>query len=189
MISSFITINKSLFNETIKILHCKEEVVKIKLFKTFCKTLDNEKTINNTYYFEYNSEKYVFRKSGLIFISLRLGLHEINPIFVKMIPKIFVNLHNNLGFISGKKKRAFYFIGMCGDKLIFADPHLNQKIEDDEINFPTYSVNDLFLTNIKELSSQITIGVSINTNEDLKQFMLDMEWFNQICPGFITYKE
>ena len=78
---------------------------------------------------------------------------------------------------------------MSGDKLIFADPHFNQNLEEDEINFPTYLVNDLFLISIKELCSQITIGVGINSKEELEQFILDMQWFNQICPGLIEYKE
>ncbi len=78
---------------------------------------------------------------------------------------------------------------MYGDKLIFADPHLNQKIEQDEINFPTYSVNDLFLMSVKELSSEITIGVAIFSKQDFEQFFLDINWFAQICPGIIRYQE
>ena len=188
MISCFLKINKTLFSESIKILHFKEGIVyKKKLFKNFCK-IDNQE-INNEKYIEYNSEKYIFDKGGLIFISVRLGLYQIESNFIKMIPKIFINIHNNIGFISGKKKRAFYFIGMSGDKLIFADPHFNQNLEEDEINFPTYLVNDLFLISIKELCSQITIGVGINSKEELEQFILDMQWFNQICPGLIEYKE
>ena len=188
MISCFLRINKTLFNESIKIIHFKEGIVyKKKLLKTFCK-IDNQE-INDEKYIEYNSEKYIFDKGGLIFISVRLGLYQIESNFIKMIPKIFINLHNNIGFISGKKKRAFYFIGMSGDKLIFADPHFNQNIEEDEVNYPTYKVNELFLMSIKELSSQITIGVGINTKEDLEQFILDMQWFSQICPGLIEYKD
>ena len=135
-------------------------IYKAKLFKKFCKKIESEKDISDNNiekdnYIEYNSEKYLFEKGGLIFISLRLGLHKIDESYINMLPKLFNNLHNNIGFMSGQKKRAFYFIGMYGDKLIFADPHLNQKIEQDEDNFPTYSVNDLFLMNVKELSSEM----------------------------------
>ena len=175
-------------------IHLKDGVIyKKKLFKKFCTKIESETDIkeikdkNNI--IEYNSEKYMFNKGGLIFISLRLGLHKIESIYVEMLPKLFNNLHNNIGFVSGKKKKAFYFIGMLGDKLIFADPHLNQKIETDEKKFPSYSVNDLFLMNIKELSSEITVGVAIFSKEDFLQFFLDIEWFNQICPGFIKYEK
>ena len=195
MISSFLKINKTLFNEVIKMIHIKDGFIyKSKLFKKFCKKIESEKEISDNAidkdnYIEYKSQKYLFEKGGLIFISLRLGLHKIEETYIKMLPKLFNNLHNNIGFVSGKKKRAFYFIGMYGDKLIFADPHLNQKVEQDEINFPSYSVNDLFLMSVKELSSEITIGVGIFTKQDFEQFFLDIKWFDQICPGFIRYQE
>ena len=194
MISCFLKINKTLFNECIKMIHLKDGIIyKKKLYKKFCTKIESENDIKNgkgnNNYIEYKSEKYIFNKGGLIFISLRLGLHKIESLYVQMLPKLFNNLHNNIGFVSGKKKRAFYFIGMVGDKLIFADPHLNQKIETDEKKFPTYSVNDLFLMSIKELSSEITVGVAIFSKEDFLQFFLDIEWFNQICPGFIKYEE
>ena len=195
MISSFLKINKTLFNEDIKMIHFKDGFIyKSKLIKKFCKKIESEKeisdnTIDKENYIEYKSQKYLFEKGGLIFISLRLGLHKIEETYIKMLPKLFNNLHNNIGFVSGKKKKAFYFIGMYGEKLIFADPHLNQKIEQDEVNFPTYSVNDLFLMSVKELSSEITIGVGIFTKQDFEQFFLDIKWFDQICPGFIRYQE
>ena len=61
---------------------------------------------------------------------------------------LFEKFHNNLGFISGKNNKAYYFIGIQNDnKLIFSDPHLNQeitgKIKNDEIAFGI--VNDKVL--------------------------------------------
>jgi hypothetical protein len=47
----------------------------------------------------------------------------------------------------------------------------------------------LFLMSVKELSSEITIGVGIFTKQDFEQFFLDIKWFDQICPGFIRYQE
>ena len=193
MISIFLKINKTLFNEYIRLVHFKDSFIyKKKLVKSFFKKLETENDIqkeNTNNIIEYNSEKYIFVKGGLIFISLRLGLHKIESLYVEMVPKLFNNLHNNIGFVSGKKKRAFYFIGIQGDKLIFADPHFNQKIERDEINFPSYSVNELYLMSIKELSSEITVGVGIFSKDDFEQFFMDLKWFGQICPGFIKYDE
>ena len=190
MISSFIKINKILFNEFVKIIHFKDGIVhKKKLFKTFCQKIESQSQEETKEYNEkgYNLDEYNFIKGGFIFISLRLGLKTIDSYFINMIPKLFVNIHNNIGFVSGKKKKAFYFIGMCGDKLILADPHLNQKM--DEINFPTYLVNDLFLLSPKELSCEITLGITIFNKEEFKQFLEDMEKMIQICPGFIKYQE
>ena len=191
MISCFLKINKTLFNDYIRMIHFKNAFVKtIKIFQTFCKKIENkkeEKDIPKENIIEYNSDKYVFEKGGLIFISLRLGLHKIETNYLEMVPKLFNNLHNNIGFVSGKKKRAFYFIGMKGEKLIFADPHFNQNIEQDENNFPTYTVKEIFKTTTKELSSELTVGVAIFSKEELDQFLLDLQWFKQICPNFIKY--
>jgi hypothetical protein len=188
MISCFVKINKTLFNDYIRMIYFNDGTVyKKQLFSTFCKKKQNEEITKNEKFLEFNSEKYIFDKGGLIFITVKLGVRKIESYYREMIPKLFVNLHNNIGFVSGKKKRAFYFIGIIGDKLIFADPHLNQKIDEDEQNFPTYIVNDLFLMSIKELSSEMTVGVAIFSLEELEQFLLDMEWFSQICPGFIGY--
>ena len=188
MISCFLKINKTLFKDYIRMIYFKNAFIKkIKVFQTFCKKIENEKEIPKENIIEYNSEKYVFDKGGLIFISLRLGLHKIESNYLEMVPKLFNNLHNNIGFVSGKKKRAFYFIGMKGEKLIFADPHFNQNIEQDENNFPTYTVKEIFKTTTKELSSELTVGVAIFSKEELDQFLLDLEWFKQICPNFIKY--
>ena len=191
MISCFLKINKTLFNDYIRMIHFKNAFVKtVKIFQTFCKKIENEKEEKDTpkeNIIEYNSDKYVFEKGGLIFISLRLGLHKIETNYLEMVPKLFNNLHNNIGFVSGKKKRAFYFIGMKGEKLIFADPHFNQNIEQDENNFPTYTVKEIFKTTTKELSSELTVGVAIFSKEELDQFLLDLQWFKQICPNFIKY--
>lgn len=83
---------------------------KIKVFQTFCKKIENEKEIPKENIIEYNSEKYVFDKGGLIFISLRLGLHKIESNYLEMVPKLFNNLHNNIGFVSGKKKELFILL-------------------------------------------------------------------------------
>lgn len=191
MISCFLKINKILFKDYIRMIHFKNAYIKIiKIFQTFCKKIENEekeKEIPKENIIEYKSDKYVFDKGGLIFISLRLGLHKIEANYLEMVPKLFNNLHNNIGFVSGKKKRAFYFIGMKGEKLIFADPHFNQNLELDENNFPTYKVNELYKTTTKELSSELTVGVAIFSKEELDQFLLDLEWFKQICPYFIKY--
>ena len=106
-----------------------------------------------------------------------------------MIPKLFYNLHNNIGFVSGKKKKAYYFIGLKDKKLIFADPHFNQNSETDEINFPTYSVNELFLISVKEMSSELTVGVAISSKYDLEQFFNDLTQLKNINPDFIGFQD
>lgn len=71
---------------------------------------------------------YQFKKRGIVFISLRLGLYNLGSSYYNFIPSRFSKFTNNLGFVGGKKDSANYFIGMKGDnKLIFTDPQVNQK--------------------------------------------------------------
>ena len=170
-------------------IHFNGSVDKKKVLEDFCEKIESNDISSTGDYILYNNEKYKYKKNGIVFISLRLGLQKIETCFIEMIPKLFYNLHNNIGFVSGKKKRAYYFIGLKDKKLIFADPHFNQNSETDEKNFPSYSVNDLFLISVKELSSELTVGVAISSQKDLEQFFNDLIQFKNINPDFIGFKE
>ena len=189
MIKTMIKINKILFNESIAMIHFNGSVDKKKVLQDFCEKIESNDISSTDDYILYNNEKYKFKKTGIIFISLRLGLQKIEASFIEMIPKLFYNLHNNIGFVSGKKKRAYYFIGLEDKKLIFADPHFNQNSETDEKNFPSYSINDLFLISVKEMSSELTVGAAISSQKDLEQFFNDLIQLKNINPDFIGFKE
>ena len=100
---------------------------------------------------------------------------------------MFTKFHNNIGFVSGKRNKAFYFIGFNGDnKLIYADPHLNQKADNDDIS--SYEIKDLYLLKIKDLSSGITIGININNSTDFQMLISDLQWFNKNYSMIIKFK-
>lgn len=189
MISCFIHINKTLFSNYMNMIYFKKGYIdKNELFNTFCKKVEYPKKNEN--YLEYKSQKYQFDKWGTIFISLRLGLYNIEKEFQELLPKFFNNLHNNIGMIGGKNKRAYYFIGMNDNRLIFADPHFNQKVEENEDKMiSSYRANDFFLMDIKELSPELTVGIALCSQNDFEQFLNDLSWFQQICPNLLSYKE
>ena len=189
IIEVMLKINKAIFNEEISMLHFTSSVTKKKVIENLCEKIDENKLNTNIDYIKYNKEKYIFKKNGIIFISLRLGLQKIEKNYIDIIPKLFNNFHNNIGFVSGKKNRAFYFIGLKNKKLIFADPHFNQNIETDEDNFPSYNINELYLMPIKEMSSELTFGVVISSIKDLELFFNELTWFKQIHPDFIGFDE
>lgn len=62
----------------------------------------------------------------LLIIPLRLGLSEINPIYVDGLKKCF-ELTGNCGMIGGRPNQALYFIGYVGDEALFLDPHTVQR--------------------------------------------------------------
>ena len=135
-----------------------------------------------------NEKKYVLKKGCIIFISFRLGIKEIHPEHIKTIPDLFIHLHNNIGFISGKDNKAFYFIGLNGKQLMYIDPHLNQPSIKGNLNdITSYEVKDIFIMDIKDISSELSTGVLINTISDLKTFFTDIDWFINNYPYFIKY--
>ncbi|XP_018332804.1 cysteine protease ATG4B isoform X2 [Agrilus planipennis] len=65
-------------------------------------------------------------KPLLLVVPLRLGLTEINPIYVNCVQTCF-QFKQSLGIIGGKPNLALYFIGCVGNEVIFLDPHTTQR--------------------------------------------------------------
>ena len=178
MVKIFSKINSDLFNDiNIVFFEC-GYISKKKLFSYFCEEYtefdDNYLDVET-----YNNDNYIFKKGGIVFISFRLGLYNnIDSAYIKVIPKLFEIFHNNLGFVSGKKDRAYYFIGVQNDKLIFADPHYNQQTTNNtDKDYESYYTENLYLLDFKDLSSELTIGIGIFNKSQFKQFLKDLDWF------------
>ncbi|KAG5877386.1 hypothetical protein JTB14_027997 [Gonioctena quinquepunctata] len=65
-------------------------------------------------------------KPLLLIVPLRLGLTDINPIYISGLQKCF-QFKQSLGVIGGKPNVALYFIGCVGKEVIYLDPHNTQK--------------------------------------------------------------
>nr|ACO15144.1 Cysteine protease ATG4B [Caligus clemensi] len=63
-------------------------------------------------------------KPLLLFIPLRLGLTEINPIYFQDLKECF-EFPQILGVIGGRPNHALYFIGYVDNELIYLDPHIS----------------------------------------------------------------
>ncbi|XP_059535788.1 cysteine protease ATG4A isoform X4 [Myotis daubentonii] len=70
-------------------------------------------------------------KSLLLIVPLRLGINQINPVYVDAFKECF-KMPQSLGALGGKPNNAYYFIGFLGDELIFLDPHTTQTFVDSE---------------------------------------------------------
>lgn len=62
----------------------------------------------------------------LLVVPLRLGLTEMNPIYIPGLKKCF-QFRQSLGVIGGKPNLALYFIGCVGNEVIYLDPHTTQR--------------------------------------------------------------
>ena len=129
--------------------------------------------LNNTYLF--NNKKYILKNQFIMFISVRQGLYALEKEMHQSVLNIF-DIETNIGFIGGKKSRAFYFIGKCGNNVIFLDPHYVQDIVPlnkfctDSVQ-ETYIPKDIFYMNVNELCPSFTIGFAIKNMEDFKKLM------------------
>ena len=178
MIKLFSKINSEIFND-LNIIFFESGCISMnKLISNFCEKYTN---FNNNYFdtITYKGDDYIFKKGGIIFISFRLGLYDLDSNYYDVIPLLFKKFRNNLGFISGKKNRAYYFIGIQGNNnLIFADPHYNQYTTNSpDRDYESYYTENLYLMDIKDLSSQLTLGIGIFNSHQFTQFHEDLLWF------------
>nr|AAO39081.1 autophagy protein 4 [Dictyostelium discoideum] len=65
-------------------------------------------------------------KSLIIMIPLKLGADKLNSTYIEKL-KLLLKLPQSLGFIGGKPKQSFYFIGFQDDQVIYLDPHFVQE--------------------------------------------------------------
>ena len=138
----------------------------------------NEDKINNDIginRYEFNDKKYIFKNKFILFVSVRHGLYELDEEMYEDVLKIF-DIDTNIGFIGGKNTRAFYFIGKCGNNVIFLDPHYVQdtiplsKFGTDSVQ-ETYIPNDIYYMQINELSPSFTIGFAVKDMQNFKKLM------------------
>lgn len=88
--------------------------------------LDNTIATDDIYSICLEDGKVSSWKPLLLIIPLRLGLNEINPIYISALKKCF-ELTGNIGMIGGKPNQALYFIGYVEDDVIYLDPHTTQR--------------------------------------------------------------
>ena len=182
IIRLFTKINSQLFpNFNILLFEC-GLISKKKLISSFCEeyTESNTSKLNYLDTITSNGVDHIFKKSGIVFISFRFGLNELDSNYYDIIPLFFKRFRNNLGFVSGKKNKAYYFVGINSDKkLIFFDPHYNQELNNNfDKDYESYFTDNIYLLDIKDLSSELTLGVGIFNSNQFLQFLDDIKWFN-----------
>ena len=186
IINLLIQINNEIF-DNINLLYFEFGLIsKRQILNKFCEIY--EKDIgNNQDLFEYDNKYYSFKKGGIIFISLRLGIYKLEDSYRETISWLFKAFHNNIGFVCGKNNRAYYFIGIVGkNKLIFADPHINQQVKNtSDKDYESYSTENIYLVDVKELSSEIMFAIKIFDMQSIKTFFEDVNILKKLNNGEI----
>ena len=133
-----------------------------------------------------DGKKYLFKKMGAIFVSVRLGINNISSEYFHSIKQLF-DCKQFVGFIGGKKYAASYFIGYMEDDLLFLNPHYNQasinNLSNDGLN--TYLNGEVYKLPFSSLQTAFTIGFLFRSNkefEDLKKYFKKVN--EQMYPCF-----
>jgi cysteine protease ATG4 len=138
------------------------------------------------------NKNYVFNRSGIIFISFRVGLSSIDEKYVNPIKKLY-SIKNNVGVIGGKNNYALYFIGVQEDKFLYLDPHFKQEscksINDYYENHQqTYMKKNIYFLNIKSATPAFTFGVYFSSMEQFKQLRYSLFSYSKIENYLFKYK-
>lgn len=123
------------------------------------------------------NKQYSYTKSGLIFISTRLGLEKISPDYYDSLKEVF-NCKQFIGFIGGKGVMAYYFFGYDSNHLLYLDPHFNQKaspnINDELLN--SYLPKKIYQLKFDKLQTCLTFAFLFR---DDKEYNMLFEWLNK----------
>lgn len=113
-------------------------------------------------------------KPLVLFIPLRLGLNEINEVYVKRLTECF-KIRQSLGVIGGKPNHAHYFIGVNTENtLFFLDPHTTQPVVDIDqwghIADESYHCSQVSQMFISSLDPSIALGFYCHSEADFEDW-------------------
>lgn len=148
--------------------------------------------INNENKTIIDGKNYIMEKMGLIFISVRLGLEEVNPDYFPSLKRIF-DCKENIGFIGGKKNSnsASYFFGYYDNNLLFLDPHHNYPsiINLDNNNINTYINKVVYKINFTSLKAGFTIGFIFRNIKEFNELLTFFRSLNDEKYPCFTFSE
>lgn len=125
---------------------------------------------------EKYTEKYRWQPL-LLFIPLRLGLTDINPIYNRGLKTCFV-LSSSLGIIGGRPNHALYFVGVVGNEVIFLDPHTTQcavDLDKEEMDDSSYHSPVSGRMDISQLDPSIALCFYFDTEAEFNNWCTQVQ--------------
>lgn len=181
--TEILTFNDNLVEEEEILKVCfKEEKCECVINKTKCECL------------MIKDKNYVLKKNAIIFVSSRIGLDSIDPVYFTPIQRLF-SIKNNIGMIGGKGNYALYFVGVTEDNsLIYLDPHFKQvavrNIEElhESKNQQSYLNKNFYFLDIKNASPAFTFGFYFTSVNDFKQIQYSLNVYSKTENPIFKYK-
>ena len=182
-----------LINENFQLL----KNLKIFTFQSYIKLNDiiNECFVKECNLFQQNDfienkgEKYYFQKTGIIFVSIRIGINVVSEEYYKSLRELFLCKYC-LGIIGGKERLAYYFIGYDNKgNLLYLDPHNTNESQikfDENVLIQNYLIKNIYSIPINKITSAFTIGFYFRNGKEFMELVNFLEnYVKQEFPCFI----
>lgn len=118
----------------------------------------------------------------LLIIPLRLGLTDINPIYIPALKRCF-EIPGTLGIIGGRPNQALYFIGYVGDEALYLDPHtcqrcgsINKKEQQSEIEMDeTFHQKHAGRINFNSMDPSIAVAFLCKSQREFNELIKELK--------------
>ena len=155
---------------------------------------DNNITLDDNQIIIFNNKRYIMKKCGLIFVSMRLGINKVGSEYHSSIKYLF-NSKECMGIIGGETNLAHYFIGYNDkDNLLYLDPHITRDVvfELNQNNIMNdYLTKNILEISMNDMSTALSVGFLFrnkNEFEDLVKFLDNYSKFEFPCFGYSKEK-
>jgi len=113
-------------------------------------------------------------KPLLLFVSLRLGLSDINPVYKSGLKACF-SLPSSLGVIGGSPNHALYLLGCVDDEVLYLDPHVTQPAGHVSTCDSTYHVPHPGRINISHLDPSLALCFLCITEQEFDNLCIAIQ--------------
>ncbi|KAG5453180.1 Cysteine protease atg4b [Clonorchis sinensis] len=114
----------------------------------------------------------------LLFIPLRLGLHQPNPCYFNAI-KAILQIPHSIGIMGGRPSHAVWIVGTAGDEdLLCLDPHTTQPASQDDLTAEddvTHHCDCPVRLPLERLDPSMVIGFVCTTEDEFDQLCAHLE--------------
>lgn len=120
-------------------------------------------------------------KTVLCLVPLKCGIETFDEEFAQTL-QLSVGFETGIGFISGYKKRAYYFVGFDKEKFFFFDPHETKNYVSQENDYSSYYEPELKSIALKDISPSLMLCFAWDNKEEMEETFYILSTLPGLCP-------